>query len=361
MNYQYHRACKINLKFATQFKKNEIKNILQEYRRVVNIYINHLWFTRGKLDKDTLALVENTSLSQRYKSQALKQALEIVISTKKSLKENRKSTNKVPKFDGPAKLDAKFISIEDSDSMKDFDLAIKLSTLKKGKRILLPTKKTKAFNKWKKFPNSQLIQGCLLSEDYIILTFEINEEYKEDGKDIGIDIGKTKLIATTEKKFYGLEFEKINNKIKQKKKGSKARKRAYKERDIYFSQIINSLPWEEYKIVAIEDLKGLKTGKKPNRTKAFRESLRHWNYPEIISRIENKAQENRVCLGKVDPQNTSRSCPACFFVAKENRNGEKFKCKSCGFEEDADYVGALNILSKFLLSQERSVPEDQKD
>jgi putative transposase len=47
----------------------------------------------------------------------------------------------------------------------------------------------------------------------------------------------------------------------------------------------------------------------------------------------------------VDPRNTSRTCPACGHVAKENRKGERFRCGSCGYAAHADHVGALNILA----------------
>ena len=47
----------------------------------------------------------------------------------------------------------------------------------------------------------------------------------------------------------------------------------------------------------------------------------------------------------VPPQNTSRTCPACNSVAAENRQTQaKFQCETCGFEENADVVGAINIL-----------------
>ncbi|MFF7438596.1 RNA-guided endonuclease TnpB family protein [Streptomyces sp. NPDC008122] len=47
----------------------------------------------------------------------------------------------------------------------------------------------------------------------------------------------------------------------------------------------------------------------------------------------------------VDPRNTSRTCPACGHVAKENRPAqEKFHCVSCGHTAHADTVGALNVL-----------------
>uniref|UniRef100_A0AAU2V1F7 Transposase n=1 Tax=Streptomyces sp. NBC_00003 TaxID=2903608 RepID=A0AAU2V1F7_9ACTN len=47
----------------------------------------------------------------------------------------------------------------------------------------------------------------------------------------------------------------------------------------------------------------------------------------------------------VDPRNTSRTCPQCGHVAKENRpTQEKFHCVACGHTAHADTVGALNVL-----------------
>ncbi|MFN3786628.1 MAG: RNA-guided endonuclease InsQ/TnpB family protein, partial [Thiothrix sp.] len=49
----------------------------------------------------------------------------------------------------------------------------------------------------------------------------------------------------------------------------------------------------------------------------------------------------------VPPQNTSRTCPACGHVSADNRQTqERFACVECGFEENADLVGAINILSR---------------
>lgn len=48
----------------------------------------------------------------------------------------------------------------------------------------------------------------------------------------------------------------------------------------------------------------------------------------------------------VPPQNTSRTCPACDHVSAENRQTQaRFACVACGFEENADVVGAINILA----------------
>jgi putative transposase len=47
----------------------------------------------------------------------------------------------------------------------------------------------------------------------------------------------------------------------------------------------------------------------------------------------------------VPPRNTSRTCPCCGHIAKENRLSQaRFECVECGFEENADLVGAINVL-----------------
>jgi len=48
----------------------------------------------------------------------------------------------------------------------------------------------------------------------------------------------------------------------------------------------------------------------------------------------------------VNPRNTSRTCPSCKHTAKDNRLTQaKFACAVCGYAENADLVGAINILA----------------
>ena len=46
---------------------------------------------------------------------------------------------------------------------------------------------------------------------------------------------------------------------------------------------------------------------------------------------------------EVPPEYTSQVCPVCSYLGKENRNGKTFHCICCGFTDDADHVGAVNI------------------
>ncbi|WP_446904157.1 RNA-guided endonuclease InsQ/TnpB family protein [Burkholderia sp. YIM B11467] len=68
---------------------------------------------------------------------------------------------------------------------------------------------------------------------------------------------------------------------------------------------------------------------------------------EFRRQLEYKLAWNGGWLIAVPPQNTSRTCPACACVSAENRLTQtKFTCIECGFEENADVVGAINVLAR---------------
>ena len=160
-NLAMQRACKLSLKFITESKRRRIAALLESYRAAVNFYIKSLWDESGSLDKETLARLTGTRLSERYKSQALKQALSLIVSTKRSAKALGKPCS-IPKFNGSAILDAKFVAIEEGGG--SFDTVIKLSCLKKGSKLTLPTKSTAVLNKWMSMPDARLIQGGALAD-----------------------------------------------------------------------------------------------------------------------------------------------------------------------------------------------------
>jgi len=80
------RACRLSLEFATAKKRHEIGRLLEAYRGAVNYYVGSLWQAPGALDKETLARLpaECTRLQSMHKDQALRQALAIVSSTRRS-------------------------------------------------------------------------------------------------------------------------------------------------------------------------------------------------------------------------------------------------------------------------------------
>ena len=87
------------------------------------------------------------------------------------------------------------------------------------------------------------------------------------------------------------------------------------------------------------------------KSKQNRYLLHSWNFRLLQNCISYKAKLYGVSALFVETQNTSRTCPICGHSSKNNRKTqEKFKCEFCGFEEHADFVGAVNIAFKGLPS-----------
>lgn len=49
---------------------------------------------------------------------------------------------------------------------------------------------------------------------------------------------------------------------------------------------------------------------------------------------------------EIEPCYTSQVCPKCFYLDKQNRKDKVFLCKCCGFKDDADHVGSINICER---------------
>ncbi|MFF7310182.1 RNA-guided endonuclease TnpB family protein [Streptomyces sp. NPDC008137] len=70
-------------------------------------------------------------------------------------------------------------------------------------------------------------------------------------------------------------------------------------------------------------------------------------WAQFLAILANKAESAGRLVVPVDARNTSRTCPECGHVAKENRATQaKFQCTACGFAANADHVGATNVLSR---------------
>lgn len=342
------RKATVSLESANTGKKEQLYQLLTEYNRCVNIFIKHLWDNEqfsGSFVKETNWV--ETWLSARLLQCASKQALSIVKSQRKKKKKVMPVFSKLV-----MDLDRRFIYLEqDSNS---FDLWVTLSSLGGKLKLILPSKKHYHFNKFIGWNLKHSIKISFRNEKFLCdIYFEKESPPKKiSGKSLAVDIGYKKLLVDSEKHFYGIDFEKLCNKISNRKQGSKAFKKALRERDYFVNKIVKELPLDKCKEIALELLKDVKKSSK--LSKKFMNKLQRWVYPKVISRIKLTSEELGVQVIEVNPRNTSRTCPKCLSVDKASRNGEKFKCTSCNYVEDADYVGALNILR--LGVQENMVP-----
>jgi putative transposase len=90
--------------------------------------------------------------------------------------------------------------------------------------------------------------------------------------------------------------------------------------------------------IILEDLTGLG----PKGGKALKRRISSWPRRRLHQMIEYKSQWRGIPLVKVDPRNSSRTCPICGKIRK-SRIGEVFECE-CGWCLDRHINASVNLL-----------------
>lgn len=361
------RSSKTSLKFATAGKRKILNEILDEYARVVNLFIDYLWEhpeikIKDEIKKEIYVLPE-TWFTARMRQCAAREALSMVLGAKNT--ENRRknsaereagellgyeiSGDPVKPVHNGKKMTLSSQTVRIEKGRNSFDLWLVISSVGKEIKLYIPLKRHRQFLRWEN--TGKTASSAVIHRDYVQISFEIETgEKKEYGKAAGIDAGINHLMTTSEREFLGNDIKPLISKIKRKRQGSKAYRRAKKELSYYIHKTVRDyIENRDLKLVVTEKLKDLKQNtKRKDKTKEFRKTLSNWNYRELLNIIQMRCEENRVFFRSVSPYKTSQRCPRCAHTQRENRRGEEFKCLKCGYSEQADFVGSLNILHRFL-------------
>jgi len=99
----------------------------------------------------------------------------------------------------------------------------------------------------------------------------------------------------------------------------------------------------------------LEVGRKLRKGKSSKTMRKKGKVPffKIMTILQYKARMFSIPLVFVEEYYTSQRCSKCGNVDKNSRNGERYKCVSCGYQQQADLNGAMNI-ANFQLNQLRS-------
>ena len=88
-------------------------------------------------------------------------------------------------------------------------------------------------------------------------------------------------------------------------------------------------------------------GRKVRQKSGLNRSILDQGWSEFRRQLDYKVAWNGGMLLAVPPHNTSRTCPCCGHVSKDNRQTQaQFLCVDCGYENHADVVGAINVLER---------------
>ena len=193
--------------------------------------------------------------------------------------------------------------------------------------------------------------------------------------EIGIDMGVKRFAPLSNGDFVEPlnplkqeqeKLAKLQRKLARQKKGSRnsrktKRKIARLHRYIAdsrrdFLHKISTKIAKNHSIIYVEDLKvsnmsasasGTKEspGKNVRQKSGLNRSILDQGWYGFFQMLSYKLEQRGGKLIKVDPRNTSRTCPRCGLVSAENRKSQAtFACIGCGYRSNADEVGAINIL-----------------
>ena len=200
---------------------------------------------------------------------------------------------------------------------------------------------------------------------------------QHQGGEIGIDMGIARFATLSNGEYfeplnafktYKEKLAKLQRQLKNKVKFSKNwqklqakiaklhQKIANCRKD--FLHKISSVISKNHAMIYVEELqvsnmsKSAKgTAEQPGTNVAQKSGLNRaildQSWAEFRRQLEYKSAWQGGALVAVPPHNTSRTCPCCGYTDKENRPTQaKFECIECGYSENADVVGAINILER---------------
>ena len=77
----------------------------------------------------------------------------------------------------------------------------------------------------------------------------------------------------------------------------------------------------------------------------FKSQTKRWLIPryKLMVAVKTLCKIRGIPFRLVAAKNTSISCPKCGCINAKNRSGERFNCKSCGYQADADITASMNI------------------
>lgn len=237
---------------------------------------------------------------------------------------------------------------------------------------------------WVRYRNSRTVLGqvrnvtvnCRNGRWFVsIQTAREVEQPVAQGDAVGIDMGIVRFATLSDgtvipplnlfKRYVG-ELRKAQQAMSRKKKFSNNWKKAQARVQRIHVRIANArrdflhktstATSKNHAMVVMEDLQVSnmsrsaagtveQPGKHVRQKAGLNRSILDQGWAEFRRQIEYKMLWAGGLFVPVPPQNTSRTCPKCDHISADNRRSQaEFRCVNCGYEENADLVGAINVL-----------------
>ncbi|MBI1925798.1 transposase [Candidatus Poribacteria bacterium] len=252
---------------------------------------------------------------------------------------------------------------------------IKIMSLKKGKRIVIPLCGNTPIS-----GNIRLVLDSSHQRVEIHYTAEVKGVHPPKGAPCALDAGISEVFTDEGGNRYGEGFgkmlsqasEAVNQKGKARhqlyqiareaeeagkwvkarrirrfnlgnKKQHHQRRQARAELARHINTAINEvMKKRQPQVIVTEklDIRGKAKSKKLSRRVSM------WTRRILNERTEFKASAGGSRREQVNPAYSSQTCPSCWFVHKDNRQGDAFQCTHCGHADHADRVAAQNLKAR---------------
>jgi putative transposase len=236
---------------------------------------------------------------------------------------------------------------------------------------------------WLRYRNSREVLGGVINVAVSasagkwfgsILTVREIEPPLRSGPAVGIDMGVVRFATLSDGTFYtplnsfrrheralAIAQRHLSRKLRYSNNWKKATKRVQRihvrignARRDYLHKISTTIT-QHHAVVCIEDLKVSQMSRSPTAPmraaggakakRGLNKSILDQGWFEFRRQLAYKLTWNGGRLIVVPPGGTSITCPLCRYCSKANRLGQsQFQCGACGFQENADLVGALNVV-----------------
>jgi IS605 OrfB family transposase len=102
--------------------------------------------------------------------------------------------------------------------------------------------------------------------------------------------------------------------------------------------------------IVVENLTEIRANGK-RKGAAQRRQFHQWSFARLRELLTYKAEDKGCLIVGIDPRHTSQTCSNCGYQHRSNRRSQSvFKCRSCGYQLNADLNGSRNIALKYLAS-----------
>jgi len=207
--------------------------------------------------------------------------------------------------------------------------------------------------------DAKLVYRRNSKEFYLHITVLIKVPEPSGSNPVGVDIGINKLLVASN--GFSVNGKPIEHRRRHfrllrgslQKKGTSSARRKLKRlsgrehmwANTVLHQVsrafVNSLvAGRDY--VVMEKLDGIR--QRCKQRKEQRATFHSWAFRRLQQMIEYKCLEKGIPVVYVESKYTSQRCPRCGTVDKRNRRSQAlFRCISCGFQHNADYVASVNL------------------